>query len=72
MFNSDNVLVPDVLEAGFDPFRARVAMGGFLAGYSGTTFQAYGLDLRQWSQWCFDQGRKARTASEFQPGIGTP
>ncbi len=54
MFNSDNVLVPEVVEAGFDPFRARVAMGGFLAGYSGTTFEAYGLDLRQWSQWCLD------------------
>jgi site-specific recombinase XerD len=52
MFNSDNVLVPEVVEA--DPFRARVAMGGFLAGYSGTTFEAYGLDLRQWSQWCLD------------------
>jgi len=35
MFNSDDVLVPELVEAGFDPFRARVAMGGFLAGYSG-------------------------------------
>jgi len=25
-----------------------------LAGYSGETFEAYALDLRQWSQWCFD------------------
>jgi hypothetical protein len=31
-----------------------VAIGGFLAGYSGKTFEAYGLDLRQWSQWCLD------------------
>jgi len=54
MFNSDDMLVPEVVEAGFDPFRARVAMGGFLAGYSGKTLEAYGLDLRQWSQWCFD------------------
>lgn len=54
MFNSDGGLVPVVVEAGFDPFRARVAMGGFLAGYSGKTFEAYALDLRQWSQWCLD------------------
>ena len=54
MFNSDDVLVPEVVEAGFDSFRARVAMGGFLAGYSGMTFEAYALDLRQWSQWCLD------------------
>jgi hypothetical protein len=26
MFSSDDVLVPEVLEAEFDPFRARVAM----------------------------------------------
>ena len=54
MFYSDDVLVPEVVEAGFDPFRARVAMGGFLAGYSGKTFEAYALDLRQWSQWCLE------------------
>lgn len=30
MCNSDDVLVPEVVEAGFDTFRARVAMGGFL------------------------------------------
>jgi site-specific recombinase XerD len=54
MFNSDHGLVPVVVDAGFDPFRARVAMGGFLAGYSGKTFEAYALDLRQWSQWCLD------------------
>jgi site-specific recombinase XerD len=54
MFNSDSVLVPEVVEAGFDPFRARVAVGGFLAGYSAKTLEAYALDLRQWSQWCLD------------------
>ena len=54
MFNSGDGLVPMVVEAGFDPFRARVAMGGFLAGYSGKTLEAYALDLRQWSQWCLD------------------
>ena len=26
-------------------------MGGFLAGYSDKTFDAYAFDLRQWSQW---------------------
>ena len=56
MLNSDDGLVPVVMEAGFDPFRARVAMGGFLAGYSGKTFDAYALDLRQWSQWCLHHG----------------
>lgn len=55
MFNSDSVLVPEVVEAGFDPFRARVAVGGFLAGYSAKTLEAYALDLRPWSQWCFTQ-----------------
>ena len=54
MFNSDDVLVPEVVVAGFDSFRARVAIGGFLAGYSGRTFEAYALDLRQWTQWCLD------------------
>lgn len=54
MFNSDVGLVPVVVEAGFDPFRARVAVGGFLAGYSGKTLEAYALDLRQWSEWCLD------------------
>ena len=32
MFNSDDVLVPQVVEAGFDPFRARVAMGWLPGG----------------------------------------
>jgi integrase/recombinase XerD len=30
----------------------RVALGGFLAGYSGLTRQAYELDLRQFTSWC--------------------
>ena len=36
-----------------DPTRQRVkqAIGGFLAGYSGTTLEAYRLDLRQWTGW---------------------
>ena len=36
-----------------DPIRQRVkhAIAGFLAGYSGTTLEAYRLDLRGWITW---------------------
>ena len=36
-----------------DPTRRQVnqAIAGFLAGYTGTTLQAYRLDLRQWATW---------------------
>ena len=30
----------------------RVALAGFLAGYSGLTREAYTLDLRQFAAWC--------------------
>ena len=30
----------------------RLALAGFLAGYSGLTCQAYELDLRQYASWC--------------------
>jgi site-specific recombinase XerD len=30
----------------------RLALAGFLAGYSGLTRQAYELDLRQYAAWC--------------------
>jgi len=30
----------------------RLALGGFLAGYSGLTRQAHELDLRQFASWC--------------------
>jgi Phage integrase, N-terminal SAM-like domain len=30
----------------------RLALAGFLAGYSGLTRQAYELDLRQYTSWC--------------------
>ncbi|MGE5288849.1 MAG: site-specific integrase [Micromonosporaceae bacterium] len=30
----------------------RLALAGFLAGYSGLTRQAYELDLRQFASWC--------------------
>jgi site-specific recombinase XerD len=42
----------------FDPVFAdpkRLALGGFLAGYSGLTRDAYELDLRQFVVWCDDQ-----------------
>jgi hypothetical protein len=33
----------------------RLALAGFLAGYSGLTRDAYALDLRQFSTWCHRQ-----------------
>ncbi len=30
----------------------RVALGGYLAGYSGLTREAYAFDLRQFAAWC--------------------
>jgi len=30
----------------------RLALGGFLAGYTGLTREAYALDLRQYASWC--------------------
>ncbi len=43
-----------VVDSG-DEFRVRVAAGGFLAGYSGLTLDAYGLDVRQWLSWCAER-----------------
>ena len=34
----------------------RVALAGFLAGYSGLTRDAYALDLRQYASWCQRKG----------------
>jgi site-specific recombinase XerD len=45
-------LVPEIVAPDFDAHRVRIAVGGFLAGYSGTTRDAYALDLRQWVTWC--------------------
>jgi len=39
----------------YDPFFTspeRLALTGFLAGYSGLTREAYALDLRQFATWC--------------------
>jgi site-specific recombinase XerD len=51
---TNTAFIPEVVDRGFDPFRARAAIGGFLAGYTGQTFDAYALDLRQWVRWCAD------------------
>jgi len=34
----------------------RLALAGFLAGYSALTREAYALDLRQFAAWCHDRG----------------
>jgi len=34
----------------------RLALAGFLAGYSGLTGEAYALDLRHFAAWCHDRG----------------
>jgi integrase/recombinase XerD len=42
----------------YDPFFTspeRVALTGFLAGYSGLTREAYALDLRQFATWCTER-----------------
>jgi len=54
MFNSDSVLFPKWWRRGLIRSGARVAVGGFLAGYLAKTLGAYALDLRQWSQWCLN------------------
>jgi integrase/recombinase XerD len=36
----------------------RVALVGFLAGYRGQTRVAYTLDLRQFTAWCLQHGRR--------------
>ncbi len=45
-----------VARPGDDEFEVRMAMTGFLAGYSGLTRDAYALDLRQFHRWCADHG----------------
>ena len=45
-------LVPEIVAPDFEAHRVRIALGGFLAGYAGTTRDAYALDLRQWVTWC--------------------
>jgi hypothetical protein len=40
-----------VIEPAF-PAAEKLALAGFLAGYSGLTRDAYALDLRQFTAWC--------------------
>ncbi len=40
----------------------RLALAGFLAGYSGLTRQAYELDLRQYASWCQQHQRRLLAA----------
>jgi len=49
-------LIPEVIVSDSDAQRVRVAVAGFLAGYSGSTCDAYALDLRQWVTWCAGHG----------------
>ena len=46
----------------------RLALAGFLAGYSGLTRQAYELDLRQFASWC----QHAQGSPCIPPGSGLP
>jgi hypothetical protein len=57
----------------------RLALAGFLAGYTGLTRNAYALDLRQYASWCqqrhvrlFDARRADIECSPatWRPGAG--
>jgi hypothetical protein len=57
----------------------RLALAGFLAGYTGLTRDAYALDLRQYASWCqqrhvrlFDAAERTLSASPatWRPGAG--
>jgi site-specific recombinase XerD len=45
----------------------RLALAGFLAGYTGLTREAYALDLRQFTAWC--QQRNIRLFQAWRPDI---
>ncbi|MGH3403468.1 MAG: hypothetical protein ACRDRJ_13370 [Streptosporangiaceae bacterium] len=48
----------------------RLALAGFLAGYSGLTRQAYELDLRQYAAWCV--ARRPADHHALRPGPHQP
>jgi hypothetical protein len=55
----------------------RLALAGFLAGYSGLTREACELDLRQYASWCHQHHLRlfqARRAAAFtrRPGLASP
>ena len=58
---SPSVVVYDVLFADGE----RLAMAGFLAGYRGSTRDAYALDLRQFVAWCADHRMKPFRAAQI-------
>jgi integrase len=45
-------VVPAVVDPGPFSDRELFALAGFLAGYSGLTYEAYALDLRQYASYC--------------------
>ena len=49
--------------------RERLALAGFLAGYSGLTRDAYALDLRQFLAWCTGHGTHLFAARRADPGF---
>ena len=54
----------------------RLAVAGFLAGYTGLTRQAYALDLRQYANWCQQHHlhlfQAAALTSSASPGTWRP
>jgi integrase/recombinase XerD len=60
-----------VAEPVFSP-QERLALAGFLAGYTGLTREAYALDLRQYASWCANSAtcacsRRAAPTSSASP-----
>lgn len=52
MFQTQTSVGTLAIHADSDDWRVRLALAGFLAGYSGNTRQAYREDLRQFASWC--------------------
>ena len=52
----------------------RLALAGFLAGYSGLTRAAYELDLRQYASWCHQNHLRlfAAPTSSISPATSKP
>jgi hypothetical protein len=48
----------------------RLALAGFLAGYTGLTREAYALDLRQYASWCQQHHVRAERAGWQDRGCG--
>lgn len=52
MSTVESSTVPAMISADSDLLRLRQTVAGYLAGFGESTRQAYGLDLRQWINWC--------------------